>query len=126
MGPKDLQGRDLLFFSINRVEVRLAAIGIDRVCINQDDTDERSRQILRMKDLYLKAALTVAWLGTDEGGSGEMAFKFMRILEDKQPLAEFNDLLRGIDSWLPGAQPTMPELVAFQNMIWLPCWWATG
>jgi hypothetical protein len=42
-----------------------------------------------------------------------MAFKFIRILEDKQLLAEFNELLRGIYSWLPGAKPTMPELIAF-------------
>jgi hypothetical protein len=35
-------------------------IWVDALCLNQDDTDERSRQTLGMKDLYLKVALTVA------------------------------------------------------------------
>ncbi|KAI2463742.1 heterokaryon incompatibility protein-domain-containing protein [Annulohypoxylon bovei var. microspora] len=36
---------------------------VDAICINQQDVDERSRQIPRMRDIFGLASSTVAWLG---------------------------------------------------------------
>lgn len=36
---------------------------IDQICINQDDSDEKDRQIPLMKDIYTRSSCTIAWLG---------------------------------------------------------------
>ncbi|KAK5955592.1 hypothetical protein OHC33_003233 [Knufia fluminis] len=36
---------------------------IDAVCINQDDTSERNRQVKRMAQIYSSATTTLTWLG---------------------------------------------------------------
>jgi hypothetical protein len=38
---------------------------IDAFCINQNDTDERSKQVPPMKDIYKTAKRTLIWLGED-------------------------------------------------------------
>lgn len=38
---------------------------IDAVCIDQDDNEEKSRQIPRMSDIYQKAKEVCVWLGED-------------------------------------------------------------
>lgn len=52
---------------------------IDQVCINQDDVDERSKQVALMGRIYSKAAIVVIWLGEEEP-SDKMAFEFVPIL----------------------------------------------
>ncbi|OTA68540.1 HET-domain-containing protein [Hypoxylon sp. EC38] len=37
----------------------------DAVCINQNDNDERGRQVRRMKDIYSKASQVLIWLGEE-------------------------------------------------------------
>ncbi|KAI1414920.1 HET-domain-containing protein [Hypoxylon sp. FL1857] len=41
----------------------------DAVCINQDDNEERGRQVRRMKDIYSKASQVLIWLGKEEDDS---------------------------------------------------------
>ncbi|KAK4664073.1 uncharacterized protein QC763_500170 [Podospora pseudopauciseta] len=36
---------------------------VDAACINQEDMDERNRQVMLMGDIYTKAARTLVWLG---------------------------------------------------------------
>ncbi|KAI1451255.1 heterokaryon incompatibility protein-domain-containing protein [Annulohypoxylon moriforme] len=36
---------------------------VDAICINQQDVDERNREIPRMRDIFSLASSTVAWLG---------------------------------------------------------------
>jgi tetratricopeptide (TPR) repeat protein len=38
-------------------------IWIDSICINQNDMQERGRQVLRMREIYQKAFLVLVWLG---------------------------------------------------------------
>jgi hypothetical protein len=40
---------------------------IDSICINQDDSKEKEKQILLMKDIYSKCSRAIVWLG-DSGG----------------------------------------------------------
>jgi hypothetical protein len=42
---------------------------VDALCINQEDVDERSSQVPRMKDVYARAYNVLAWLGTTEEAS---------------------------------------------------------
>ena len=42
---------------------------VDAICINQDDLEERSQQIKRMRDIYGGALSVVSWLGTESGDS---------------------------------------------------------
>jgi hypothetical protein len=36
---------------------------IDAICINQDDLDEKSRQVLLIGDIYKNAATVLMWIG---------------------------------------------------------------
>jgi hypothetical protein len=42
---------------------------IDALCINQNDTSERGRQVLRMGDIFSQATEVIAWLGPAEQDS---------------------------------------------------------
>jgi hypothetical protein len=44
-------------------------IWIDAICINQQDLEERSVQVKRMRDIYQQAFVVAAWLGAEEEGS---------------------------------------------------------
>lgn len=44
-------------------------IWIDSICINQDDNEEKSKQIQLMGQIYSMASETVAWIGKTEGDS---------------------------------------------------------
>lgn len=39
---------------------------IDAICVNQDDLDERSAQVLLMKNIYRDAHQVVSWLGNED------------------------------------------------------------
>ena len=52
---------------------------VDALCINQSDTDERGRQVLRMGDIYKNASETICWLG-DEADNSFLAFDLIQIL----------------------------------------------
>jgi hypothetical protein len=41
------------------------ALWIDAISINQEDDVEKGRQVSRMADIYLEAAETIIWLGSD-------------------------------------------------------------
>ncbi|KAI0839143.1 HET-domain-containing protein [Hypoxylon sp. FL0890] len=43
----------------------------DAVCINQNDNEERGRQVSRMKDIYSKASQVLIWLG-EEGDDSDV------------------------------------------------------
>ncbi|KAI4137257.1 MAG: hypothetical protein LQ341_005222, partial [Variospora aurantia] len=47
----------------------LRTLWIDAICINQDDKEERSRQVARMGDIYKSAAKVIIWLGPEGGNS---------------------------------------------------------
>lgn len=57
---------------------------IDAVCIDQDDNEEKSRQIPRMSDIYQKAKEVCVWLGedTNESMSGTAMAFVTEVLEN--------------------------------------------
>ncbi|KAI4860667.1 HET-domain-containing protein [Hypoxylon rubiginosum] len=56
-------------------------IWVDALCINQEDLDERSAQVGRMKDIYHKAWHVVIWLGPEENRSSlaMLALRYMSL-----------------------------------------------
>ncbi len=55
---------------------------IDAICINQEDTEERNAQVLRMASIYQSARRVVVWLGPADKDS-EVAMSFVENLEQK-------------------------------------------
>ena len=45
-------------------------VWIDQICINQEDTPERTQQVRLMRVIYQQAVTTVIWLGIDDGSAG--------------------------------------------------------
>ncbi|KAI9730146.1 MAG: hypothetical protein M1818_008240 [Claussenomyces sp. TS43310] len=69
---------------------------IDAICIDQRNLDERSSQVLMMRDIYEKADKTIVWLG--EGTSqSRAAYKLMRDLTHDDELSEYDGPMR--KSW---------------------------
>ncbi|MCJ1235021.1 hypothetical protein MMC14_002985 [Varicellaria rhodocarpa] len=52
---------------------------VDAMCINQQDLEERNRQVLRMRSIYKKAARVDVWLGPEADGS-RSAFDFIHTI----------------------------------------------
>jgi hypothetical protein len=50
----------------------IQTLWIDFICINQDDIDERDRQVQMMGDIYQTATSVVVWLGPDAAESGHL------------------------------------------------------
>lgn len=49
----------------------------DAICINQEDEEEKSRQIARMSDIYRFADTVYAWLGENKGDERAIVFRIM-------------------------------------------------
>lgn len=65
------------------VRLRLAdkprSLWIDAICINQEDSTEKSQQIPLMPRIYSSSSSTVVWLGEDsEDLDGQLSFDFFR------------------------------------------------
>lgn len=52
---------------------------IDQICINQEDDEEKSFQVLLMRDIYSSAHQTVVWLGPAGDGSDKVMDTFAEI-----------------------------------------------
>ncbi|KAJ9602679.1 hypothetical protein H2200_012873 [Cladophialophora chaetospira] len=45
-------------------------VWVDQICINQTDAEEKSHQVMLMKDIYHNSGRVMVWLGPDEGDRG--------------------------------------------------------
>lgn len=50
---------------------RTRILWIDSICINQNDPEERSREVLKMSEIYSKATNTISWLGPEHDSSDD-------------------------------------------------------
>ena len=48
--------------------VRPRTLWIDSICLNQMDNDEKTANVPKMREVYMKAAVTVCWLGLEVEG----------------------------------------------------------
>jgi hypothetical protein len=63
------------------------SLWVDAICINQSDLNERSQQVQRMRLIYAKARIVVAWLGEAEDES-EKAMKYIKAVGEKFDLPQ--------------------------------------
>ena len=73
---------------------KIRTLWIDQICINQDDVDERNKQVALMGKIYSKAEKVVVWLGDGHPDDG-MAFDFApRLLSYLPPLSAGHGVTR--------------------------------
>jgi hypothetical protein len=65
-----------------RYEDRSRVLWIDAICVNQQDLEERSRQVERMADIFTKASRVVVWLGPESSDSSVAIDCFHTISEN--------------------------------------------
>ncbi|KAJ9648634.1 hypothetical protein H2199_001489 [Coniosporium tulheliwenetii] len=49
-----------------------ARVWVDSLCINQQDLQEKSIEVMRMGDIYKKAERVISWLGNEQDRSGDV------------------------------------------------------
>ena len=105
-------------------------VGIDAVCINQQDTAGRNFQVAMMVDVYSKAQRTIVWLGEGGGWVESAVSSLQMILQDA-----FNETGERVESFdlkhlLNRASPGNPlppcdwkAVISFFPIPWLSRLW---
>ncbi|KAF2676833.1 heterokaryon incompatibility, partial [Lentithecium fluviatile CBS 122367] len=57
-----------LYSALRRIQSQFTDLELwcDALCMNQDDSEEKNREVLRMGDIYRSAERVVIWLGKEE------------------------------------------------------------
>lgn len=90
-----------LHSALLRLRQREKPIWIDAICINQEDTTERTQQVRQMHRIYGSASLVIVWLG-EASPENIQGFAFAEML-----MSEFKDYVReqrGGQGWT-GSRP---------------------
>lgn len=66
------------------------SLWVDSICINQKDSLERSKQVLRIRQIYAGARRVLVWLGPRSADDND-AFNIMQWLHDQTPASDLND-----------------------------------
>jgi hypothetical protein len=75
--------RALLRFRKTGPSARPVALWVDYMCINQDDTHEKTEQLSRMVNIYSKATNVCIWLGeSDDSQRSDNAMRFITTIMD--------------------------------------------
>ena len=68
----------------------IATFWIDQVCIDQENIEERNKQVQLMRDIYRSAQIVYVWLG-DEADDSDLAMKFVpRLLQTTQTSGQYS------------------------------------
>lgn len=97
---------------------------IDQICINQEDREEKSKQIPLMSKIYERALSTVIWLGPSTPGS-DSVIRFLHDLSSDSGFSEPNvDPVEFESRGLPPADSeTWRELWDFFSRSWFTRTW---
>ena len=66
----------------------VVTVWADALCINQDNGDERTRQVQHMRDIYSKAQSVAVWLGP-EGQASNLAIRLLSHISNRSDKAPF-------------------------------------
>lgn len=116
----------LLFYLQKETESRY--IWVDQVCINQDDLDERSQQVLLMFQIYRQGQLTTAFLGDEADGSEALPELLQKIdaahrSQEAPPHNKWSEAER-IDLGLPSSDDkAWVQLRSFLSRPWFTRAW---
>ncbi|PCD41064.1 hypothetical protein AU210_003623 [Fusarium oxysporum f. sp. radicis-cucumerinum] len=64
-----------------RSEIEEVVIWADQICINQNDSNEKTSQVMLMRNIYQKASSTVIWLGPAADNSAEALSLIPKLLQ---------------------------------------------
>ena len=57
---------------------------VDALCINQENNDEKGRQVQSMAKIYAKASRVIVWLGEAAANGGDAALEYIRAVSNRQ------------------------------------------
>ena len=91
---------------------------IDAICINQNDIDERSKQVLRMRSIFSQAKLVLIWLGHESHNSNQA----VKLIET---VAEFDDTVHASDWILSSLEDQQAQVSAWVSVhhLFERSWW---
>jgi hypothetical protein len=99
-----------------RLEGGTRVLWADAVCINQNDNEEKSSQVVQMGDIYSSAQRVIVWLGEDAEHEAEECFRLLK--ETVETLDSMIVACDGIDR-VPPLSPTAPPIVSGESR-WAP------
>lgn len=104
----------------------LRTFWIDALCINQNDLLERSKQVLRMRDIYYKADRVEVWIGKgDESdyAAMELVQQLGKSVPDPEELLSGPWTISYHDLFIPHFQDCTPEILKALNCLYRRPWW---
>jgi hypothetical protein len=72
LGTREMAITENLYTALPHLIRHTNLLWMDQICINQDDNDEKSNQVLLMSKIYEKASATIVWLGKEDGTEGDV------------------------------------------------------
>lgn len=88
---------------------------IDAICIDQENEEERSSQVRKMRDIYARASNVLVWLGKASDGS-DLAFSLLEEIRRRFPNpSTIFELLQSPE--------TLPSLEGLSNLFSRGYWW---
>ncbi|KAK7909001.1 Heterokaryon incompatibility protein 6- OR allele [Apiospora marii] len=102
-------------------------VWIDAVCINQADMDERSQQVAMMRSIYERSAMTLVWLGRDNGTAQKSMQMIMEVANWRQ--IRFGNAQRYGEFWDESTADPFPPNIdwdavgAFFSAAWFTRLW---
>lgn len=106
-------------------------VWIDAICINQDDVDERGKQVALMKEIYSKTAQNLIWLGEGNDEATEYCFiiltaAYMHAKIETDNFAHFDDITsRTISTSGLGFPILKHHLIEFFSSPWFERVWVS-
>jgi hypothetical protein len=106
----------------------------DAICINQNDDQEKTRQVRMMRDIYEKAERVIIWLGKEQSGDGR-GFELAKSLYQKcdgasynmyattYDFEDFDCATRGAPNPVPLRSPDWAALFAILSHPWFSRIW---
>ncbi|PMD34559.1 HET-domain-containing protein [Hyaloscypha variabilis F] len=105
-----------------RYENKTRALWVDAICVNQQDTAERSSQVRRMADIYSKAARVLIWLGPSSFDSS-VALDCLKLVSSKITVNWINATMSPLSNERHWADPKIQlpfdaeEFLAICNLL---------
>ncbi|KIW96394.1 uncharacterized protein Z519_03463 [Cladophialophora bantiana CBS 173.52] len=95
---------------------KLSTVWVDAICINQRDTIEKSREIIRMFAIYRMAKMVVIWLGADTGPEKDMQ-KLLRATEGLERPANKHHQNGNLDSHMDALERLLSQ--RYWHRVWI-------
>ncbi|KAK3369305.1 heterokaryon incompatibility protein-domain-containing protein [Lasiosphaeria ovina] len=89
-------------------------IWIDAICINQEDNDEKGRQVQPMAKIYARASRVIVWLGEEADGSNEALREILNVANQLHTNSAIVKTNHQAIPPLPDQRPTTDQRAVFR------------